>query len=113
MYSASWTHGGDKVRIPTSLSAAPAQRPSASAPVSPLLQVVLSGRRPFFYVYDALAGVATKVPGLAGRSEKSLERLCVSPGEGLLTAFTLSDGWLGVVDNRTSRLATQVKALYG
>jgi len=74
--AATWTHGGDKV--------------------------VVSGRRPFYYVYDAHAGVATKVPGLAGRSDKSLEKLSTSP-DGLATAFTLADGWVGVCDNRTNR----------
>jgi len=81
--SAAWTGGGDKV--------------------------VLSGRRPFFYMYDALAGKATKVPGLAGRGDKSLEKLVASPGEGGLLAVTLKDGWVGLVDARTSRLAAELK----
>jgi U3 small nucleolar RNA-associated protein 18 len=96
IYSASWTHGGDKV--------------------------ALSGRRPFFYMYDALSGTATKVKspwsravsssssGGSGRgTDKSLEKLCVSPS-GMCTAFTLKDGWVGVVDNRSpQRCMAEVK----
>ena len=38
--------------------------------------VIISGRRPFFYAYDCAAGRLTKVPGVMGRAERSLER-CV------------------------------------
>ena len=41
--------------------------------------VIVSGRRPFFYVYDCASGRVTKVPGLMGRAERSLERFAVSP----------------------------------
>eukprot|EP00613_Pedinella_sp_CCMP2098_P058118 CAMPEP_0171873120 /NCGR_PEP_ID=MMETSP0992-20121227/34207_1 /TAXON_ID=483369 /ORGANISM="non described non described, Strain CCMP2098" /LENGTH=292 /DNA_ID=CAMNT_0012497709 /DNA_START=102 /DNA_END=977 /DNA_ORIENTATION=- len=65
IYSADWSHGGDKVSV--------------------------SGRRPFFYMYDCLSGTASKVrphwsssssAGKQSNEEKSLERLVVS-GDGL------------------------------
>ena len=37
-------------------------------------EVILSGRRPFFYVYDLARSAVRKVPRIMGRSEKSLER---------------------------------------
>ncbi len=49
-----------------------------------------------------------QVAGLSGRSDKSLERLCVSP-DGQLTAFTLKGGAVAVVDNRTNRSCVEVK----
>eukprot|EP00613_Pedinella_sp_CCMP2098_P072880 CAMPEP_0171925820 /NCGR_PEP_ID=MMETSP0993-20121228/24365_1 /TAXON_ID=483369 /ORGANISM="non described non described, Strain CCMP2098" /LENGTH=464 /DNA_ID=CAMNT_0012564519 /DNA_START=99 /DNA_END=1490 /DNA_ORIENTATION=- len=91
IYSADWSHGGDKVTV--------------------------SGRRPFFYMYDCLSGTASKVrprwsssssAGKQSNEEKSLERLVVS-GDGLASAFTLKHGWCGVVDNRSQRVRGEVK----
>jgi U3 small nucleolar RNA-associated protein 18 len=49
-----------------------------------------------------------QVPGISGRSEKSLERFAVS-SDGKMTAFTLKGGTVAVVDNRTERTSIQVK----
>ena len=54
------------------------------------------------------ASARHQVPGLAGRGDKSLERLTVSP-DGALTAFTLKGGSVAVLDNRTQRACVEVK----
>jgi U3 small nucleolar RNA-associated protein 18 len=43
-------------------------------------EVIASGRRSFFYVYDVGRGAATRIPRVLGRDEKSLESAVVSPG---------------------------------
>lgn len=42
-------------------------------------EIICSGRRQFFYVYDVVQGSVIKVPNIKGRSEKSLESFSVSP----------------------------------
>jgi U3 small nucleolar RNA-associated protein 18 len=59
--------------------------------------VVVSGRRKFFYIYDAIAGSIDKVPGICGREEKSLEKHVVSP-DGKLIAFIGNDGFIILVE---------------
>jgi len=59
--------------------------------------VVVSGRRPFFYIYDAVAGKVDHVPRIQGREEKSWERHVVSP-DGKLIAFVGNDGYIVLVD---------------
>jgi len=62
--------------------------------------VVLSGRRPFFYVYDAISGNIQKIPSVVGRTERSLEKFVVSPN-GSMIAFIGNDGYIILVDGTT------------
>ena len=62
--------------------------------------VVLSGRRPFFYVYDAVSGNIQKIPSIVGRTERSLEKFVVSPN-GSMIAFIGNDGYIILVDGTT------------
>ena len=70
--------------------------------------VVLSGRRPFFYVYDAASGAIQRVPSIAGRSERSLEKFAVSPDGGLI-AFIGNDGYVILVDGHTRKWVGDLK----
>ena len=66
--------------------------------------VVLSGRRPFFYVYDAISGSIRKIPSIIGRSERSLEKFVVSPPSSCnrsMIAFIGNDGYIILVDGVT------------
>jgi len=62
--------------------------------------VVLSGRRPFFYVYDAISGNIQKISSVVGRTERSLEKFVVSPN-GSMIAFIGNDGYIILVDGTT------------
>ena len=42
-------------------------------------EVILAGRRKFFYSYDVEKGKVTKIPGIQGRQEKSFEQFKLSP----------------------------------
>ena len=59
-------------------------------------EVIATGRRPFFYVYDVSGGKVSRVPRLLGRDEASLESAVVSPGDPCSTtsliAFLGNDG---------------------
>ncbi|EJK69433.1 hypothetical protein THAOC_09309, partial [Thalassiosira oceanica] len=70
--------------------------------------VVLSGRRPFFYVYDAVSGKVQKIPSIAGRKERSLEKFAVSP-DGSLIAFVGNDGYVILVDGQTRKWVGDLK----
>ena len=58
---------------------------------------MVSGRRKFFYIYDAVAGKIDKIPRICGREEKSLERHVSSP-DGKLIAFIGNDGFIILVE---------------
>ena len=70
--------------------------------------VVLSGRRPFFYVYDATSGGVRKIPGIVGRTERSLEKFRVSP-DGRVLAFVGNDGYVILVDASTGQWMCDLK----
>ena len=70
--------------------------------------VVLSGRRPFFYVYDAASGKIERVPGIVGRKERSLEKFVAAP-DGRTLAFLGNDGYVILVDGRTRRWMGDLK----
>lgn len=63
-------------------------------------RVLLAGPRPYFFSYDLEAGRVTKIPGLAGRKEKKLERVVVSQS-GDRAVFLGSDGYMSVVSARS------------
>lgn len=71
-------------------------------------EVILSGRRKFFYSYDLEAGVISKVPGIRGREEKSFESFTLSPDNKLIT-FTGKDGDLVMVSKESKQLIGTMK----
>jgi U3 small nucleolar RNA-associated protein 18 len=71
-------------------------------------QVVLSGRKPFFYAYDTESGKVTKVPGLQGKQLKSYEHMIVSP-LGSRLAFLGTGGYVHIADARTKAWTGDVK----
>lgn len=42
-------------------------------------EIILSGRRKYFYSFDVEKGKVTKIPGIQGRTEKSFEKFKISP----------------------------------
>ena len=70
--------------------------------------LIVSGRRPFFYLYDSIAGKIDKVPRIPGRSEKSLEQHVVSP-DGSLIAFLGNDGYVVLVEAKSKLWVADMK----
>jgi U3 small nucleolar RNA-associated protein 18 len=71
--------------------------------------VVVSGRRPFFYIYDAATGGLDYIPRVhAGRHERSLERFTTSP-DGRTVAFMGNDGYIILFDAARKRWITDLK----
>lgn len=71
-------------------------------------EVILSGRRSFFYVYDMNASKAKRIPKIVGRDEKSLERFVTSP-DGKWITFLGNDGYAIMVDGKTKRWVCDLK----
>ena len=71
-------------------------------------EVVLSGRRPFFYAYDVVSGSIRKVPSIVGRAERSLEKFVASP-DGRYIAFVGNDGYVILVDGKTKQWVGDLK----
>jgi len=71
-------------------------------------KVVVSGRRPFFYIYDFVAGKIDHVPRILGRDERSLEKFTTSP-DGKLIAFIGNDGYIILVDARSKHWVADFK----
>ena len=69
---------------------------------------MLSGRRKFFYFYDAISGKVDLVPGILGRDERSWERHTVSP-DGKLIAFVGNDGYVVLVDSHSKQSIGSLK----
>jgi len=70
--------------------------------------VVVSGRRPFFYIYDTEAGKVDKIPRIMGRKEKALEKFTTSP-DGSLIAFIGNDGYIVVVETKSKLWVADLK----
>jgi U3 small nucleolar RNA-associated protein 18 len=71
-------------------------------------QVIVAARRPFFHFYDLASGKVQRVSGIQGRSEKSLERFCVSP-DGDHVAFYGIDGTAILVSARSKQWVANLK----
>lgn len=56
-------------------------------------KIVVSGRRPFFYIYDMISNSHEYVPKIPNRNEKSLEYHIVS-NDGTMIAFGGNDGYI-------------------
>jgi len=70
--------------------------------------VVVSGRRPFFYIYDAVEGKFDMVPRIVGREEKSLEK-CVTSPDGRTIAFVGNDGYVILFDASAKQWIADLK----
>jgi U3 small nucleolar RNA-associated protein 18 len=81
-------------------------------------EVFVSGRRPFYFVYDVAAGVARRLPRALGRDDKSLETMVVQgaaasgappPASGPLLAFLAADGAIVLVSQRSKAWVSTLK----
>ncbi|XP_042416664.1 U3 small nucleolar RNA-associated protein 18 homolog isoform X1 [Zingiber officinale] len=71
-------------------------------------EVILSGRRKFFYSIDLVKAAASKIGPLTGREEKSLEAFEVSPDSNTI-AFIGNEGYILLVSSRTKELIGTLK----
>lgn len=71
-------------------------------------QVIISGRRKFFYSFDLVKATVDKIGPLTGREEKSLEYFEVSPDSKTI-AFTGNEGYILLVSAKTKELIGTLK----
>ena len=71
-------------------------------------QVIVSGRRKFFYSFDLVKARVDKIGPLVGREEKSLEVFEVSPDSQMI-AFTGNEGYILLVSTKTKQLVGTLK----
>jgi U3 small nucleolar RNA-associated protein 18 len=76
--------------------------------------VVVTGRRPFFYIYDTVADKVQQIPKLQNRQEKSWERCVVSPHDNDTIALLGNDGYIILYNiNQQKPCTTQPMKLNG
>ena len=74
------------------------------------MQVIASGRRKHFYLFDLAAARVERVAQLTDRAEKSLENFAVSPAtERPLVAFLGAQGYLPLVSLASRQVVAQLK----
>ncbi|KAJ9695980.1 hypothetical protein PVL29_008309 [Vitis rotundifolia] len=71
-------------------------------------QVIIAGRRKFFYSFDLVKAKVDKIGPLIGREEKSLEAFEVSPDSGTI-AFVGNEGYILLVSSKTKELIGTLK----
>lgn len=71
-------------------------------------QVIVAGRRKFFYSVDISKGTVDKIGPLTGREEKSLEEFVVSPDSRTI-AFLGNEGYILLVSAKTKELIGTLK----
>ncbi|KAL4558717.1 hypothetical protein LXL04_036918 [Taraxacum kok-saghyz] len=71
-------------------------------------QVIVSGRRKFFYTFDLVKSEASKIGPLVGREEKSLENFEISPDSKTI-AFIGNEGYVLLVSTKTKELIGTLK----
>ncbi|GJW93502.1 U3 small nucleolar RNA-associated protein 18 [Tanacetum coccineum] len=71
-------------------------------------QVIVSGRRKFFYSFDLVKAKMDKIGPLVGREEKSLESFEVSPDSKTI-AFLGNEGYILLVSTKTKELIGTLK----
>lgn len=82
---------------------------SILAPAPPIpSQVLVTGRRRFFYVFDLGAGRIERVAGLFGREDRSLESFATAPGSDA-AAFLLNNGHVGLVSLHSRQVVGTLK----
>ncbi|GLU07639.1 hypothetical protein SLE2022_245910 [Rubroshorea leprosula] len=71
-------------------------------------QVIIAGRRKFFYSFDLVKATVDKIGPLVGREERSLEEFEVSPDSSLI-AFVGNEGYILLVSSKTKELTGTLK----
>ncbi|KAK9277895.1 hypothetical protein L1049_027452 [Liquidambar formosana] len=71
-------------------------------------QVIVAGRRKFFYSFDLVKAKVDKIGPLTGREEKSLEFFEVSPDSSTI-AFVGNEGYILLVSTKTKELIGTLK----
>ncbi|XP_062029453.1 U3 small nucleolar RNA-associated protein 18 homolog [Rosa rugosa] len=71
-------------------------------------QVIIAGRRKFFYSFDLVKAKVDKIGPLVGREEKSLEVFEVSPDSSTI-AFVGNEGYILLVSTKTKELIGTLK----
>ncbi|CAM8960201.1 unnamed protein product [Rhodiola kirilowii] len=71
-------------------------------------QVIISGRRKFFYSFDLVKAKVDKIGPLVGRDEKSLESFEISPDSSTI-AFTGDSGYILLISTKTKELIGTLK----
>jgi U3 small nucleolar RNA-associated protein 18 len=71
-------------------------------------EVVMSGERKSYYIYDMVAGKITRICGIRGRKERRYSRFTVAPDNKFL-AFLGKDGYVILVSNKTKQWVADLK----
>ncbi|MBA0629996.1 hypothetical protein Godav_002132, partial [Gossypium davidsonii] len=71
-------------------------------------QVIIAGRRKFFYCFDLVKAKVDKIGPLVGREEKSLEVFEISPDSSTI-AFLGNEGYILLVSSKTKELIGTLK----
>jgi len=71
-------------------------------------KVVLSSRRSYLYIYDAISGTVDTIPKISSRTEKSYENMITSPN-GKYIAIYGNDGYVLLLSTLTKRLVQTFK----
>jgi U3 small nucleolar RNA-associated protein 18 len=71
-------------------------------------EVILSGRRKFFYSFDLVKAAVSKIGPLTGREEKSLENFEISHDSRTI-AFVGNEGYIILVSSKTKQLIGTLK----
>ncbi|XP_062149276.1 U3 small nucleolar RNA-associated protein 18 homolog [Alnus glutinosa] len=71
-------------------------------------QVIIAGRRKFFYCFDLVKAKVDKIGPLVGKEEKSLELFEVSPDSSTI-AFVGNEGYILLVSTKTKELIGTLK----
>ncbi|KAG0165972.1 U3 snoRNP protein [Apophysomyces sp. BC1015] len=71
-------------------------------------QIIVTGRRKHYYIYDVQSGVVDRCPGIWGKDEKSLEKFSISPC-GRYIAFLGTNGHIILVSYLTKQWLADLK----
>jgi len=71
-------------------------------------EVIVTGRRCFFYIYDLNGGEITKIQGVKGHDDKSYERCKVSPCNNYI-AFLGTNGYIILLSRKTKQWIADLK----
>jgi len=71
-------------------------------------EIIMVGRRKHYYVYDIAGARMNKIPGIAGREEKSLEDMWVSP-DGQYIGILGNNGYIILLSAKTRQWIASLK----